>query len=421
MFRRRFNDHLEVMIMKKKLSISVLLALLLSLTACGVKTSSENKPPVSQPSGNSQSSVDDSDLSDTSDKVSEVSKPNDKEISDNTSSESGSKQTAGADYPTEEIETDVENTISALESEYDKLIAEIDTYDKYAANTAKVKAFYDKVLSDTSGLCLRLREYGADYAEAILSADSSCGDKIEEFNDLYDCIYSDACDEMYDNIYNGILDDMYDTYYKDIVGDAEYSDYSAWYEVFSNEYDWWSDTHSDVFEEWSDLRADILDLYSDVRSELWSDDIERANKKLEKFKKDVEKLKNGSSTAAPATTAPTTTTTAATAPVADDTPSKSESSTGDLVDGMRPEFKEAMDSYESFYNEYCEFMKKYYENPMDFSLLSEYSEMMEKTEEVDEKFDAWDSEDMNEAEYKYYMEVSARVLQKISGIFSSKE
>ncbi len=30
-----------------------------------------------------------------------------------------------------------------------------------------------------------------------------------------------------------------------------------------------------------------------------------------------------------------------------------------LVNGMRPKFKEAMDSYEAFYDEYCTFMKKY--------------------------------------------------------------
>ncbi len=31
----------------------------------------------------------------------------------------------------------------------------------------------------------------------------------------------------------------------------------------------------------------------------------------------------------------------------------------ELVDGMRPEFKAAMDSYEEFYDDYCELMKKY--------------------------------------------------------------
>ena len=85
----------------------------------------------------------------------------------------------------------------------------------------------------------------------------------------------------------------------------------------------------------------------------------------------------------------------------------------ELVDGMRPEFKEAMDSYEAFYNEYCDFMEKYSENPADLELLAQYSDMLSQLAEMDEKFEAWDSEELNAAELKYYLEVSARVTQKL--------
>ena len=81
--------------------------------------------------------------------------------------------------------------------------------------------------------------------------------------------------------------------------------------------------------------------------------------------------------------------------------------------GMRPEFKEAMDSYEAFYDEYCAFMKKYQENPADLSLLAEYANMMGKLTEMDEKFDAWENGDLNDEELKYYMEVQTRVTQKM--------
>lgn len=84
-----------------------------------------------------------------------------------------------------------------------------------------------------------------------------------------------------------------------------------------------------------------------------------------------------------------------------------------LVDGMRPEFKEAMDSYEAFYDEYCDFMKKYSETPSDFTLLLEYADMMTKAVEMDAKFEKWDDEEMNDAEMKYYLEVSTRVMQKL--------
>ena len=84
-----------------------------------------------------------------------------------------------------------------------------------------------------------------------------------------------------------------------------------------------------------------------------------------------------------------------------------------LVDGMRPEFKEAMDAYEAFYDEYCAFMAEYKENPSDMTLLLKYSEMMTKVVEMDEAFNKWDDDDLNSEELKYYLEVNNRVMQKM--------
>lgn len=85
-------------------------------------------------------------------------------------------------------------------------------------------------------------------------------------------------------------------------------------------------------------------------------------------------------------------------------------------DGLRPEFKAAMDSYEAFYDDYCEFMKKYMENPTDFSLLTKYASMITELDEMQKKFDAWNSSDLSNAELKYYLEVNARIQQKMAGI-----
>ena len=84
-----------------------------------------------------------------------------------------------------------------------------------------------------------------------------------------------------------------------------------------------------------------------------------------------------------------------------------------LVDGMRPEFKEAMDSYEEFYNDYCELMEDYMANPSDLSLITKYAEMMADLAEMDAAFAAWEDSDLNEAEMKYYIEVQSRVSQKL--------
>lgn len=80
---------------------------------------------------------------------------------------------------------------------------------------------------------------------------------------------------------------------------------------------------------------------------------------------------------------------------------------------MRPEFKEAMDSYEAFYDEYCAFMKEYSENPSDLTLLSQYGEMMTQLSDMNEKFEAWNEDEMNDAELNYYLEVSNRIAQKL--------
>ena len=85
-----------------------------------------------------------------------------------------------------------------------------------------------------------------------------------------------------------------------------------------------------------------------------------------------------------------------------------------LIDGMRPEFKEAMDSYEMFMNEYCDFMKKYAEsNGTDLDLLADYTEYMSKYTDVMGDFEALGNEEMNTAEMAYYLEVQTRINEKL--------
>lgn len=86
---------------------------------------------------------------------------------------------------------------------------------------------------------------------------------------------------------------------------------------------------------------------------------------------------------------------------------------GKLVNGMRKDFKEAMDSYEAFMNEYVAFMKKYNANPNDPTLMADYARYMSKYADACEKFNKWESADMNDAETAYYIDVQARVSKKL--------
>lgn len=100
----------------------------------------------------------------------------------------------------------------------------------------------------------------------------------------------------------------------------------------------------------------------------------------------------------------------------DDSEAESETSSDntELVDGMRPEFKNAMDSYEEFMNEYCDFMEKYAKSDgTDVGLLADYADYMSKYADVVESFEAWDDEEMNAVETAYYLDVQTRISKRL--------
>ena len=98
------------------------------------------------------------------------------------------------------------------------------------------------------------------------------------------------------------------------------------------------------------------------------------------------------------------------------TPAESQLPTTNGTETMRPEFKEAMDAYEAFYDEYCEFMEEYKKNPSDMTLLPKYTEMLEKVAEMNEAFETWDEDELSDAELKYYLDVTNRVMEKMADI-----
>lgn len=80
---------------------------------------------------------------------------------------------------------------------------------------------------------------------------------------------------------------------------------------------------------------------------------------------------------------------------------------------IRPEVKEAIDAYETFVDEYCEFMKKYSESDgTDLSILTDYFTFMSKLENYSDKMDAME-DDLTDAEYWYYIEVLNRCNEKM--------
>ena len=82
--------------------------------------------------------------------------------------------------------------------------------------------------------------------------------------------------------------------------------------------------------------------------------------------------------------------------------------------GIRPEFQQAMDSYEAFFDEYCAFMQKYAESDgSDLTLLADYASFMSQYSEMAADFEAWGEEELTDAETMYYLEVQTRINQKL--------
>lgn len=80
-------------------------------------------------------------------------------------------------------------------------------------------------------------------------------------------------------------------------------------------------------------------------------------------------------------------------------------------EGIRPEFKEAMDSYEQFFQEYADFMKKYSESDNQDAMLADYMDMLSKQVEVQNNLQEIDQSELNNEELKYYIEVNNRISQ----------
>lgn len=112
-------------------------------------------------------------------------------------------------------------------------------------------------------------------------------------------------------------------------------------------------------------------------------------------------------------TAPITTETKEPAKTETKTETKEQSSSNSST-SIRKDFKDSMDSYEKFMNEYVAFMKKYAKSDgTDLSMLTDYSKYLSKYSDMMSKFEKWDDQNLNDAEMKYYLEVQGRVSKKL--------
>ena len=82
------------------------------------------------------------------------------------------------------------------------------------------------------------------------------------------------------------------------------------------------------------------------------------------------------------------------------------------TNAIRPDVKEALDTYESFINEYVDFMIKYQESDNSIALLADYMSFMRRYELNESKLDALEK-DLNDAELVYFYEIVNRCNLKL--------
>ena len=83
---------------------------------------------------------------------------------------------------------------------------------------------------------------------------------------------------------------------------------------------------------------------------------------------------------------------------------------------VTPEFKEMMDSYEEFINKYCDFMVKYSNASAtdQASMLADYTDLMQQESDWLQRIDAIDESTLSAADDAYYLDVQARVTQRLA-------
>ena len=364
--------------MKKKFLLVSVLFLALILVACGGQSAKDVK---AEPEKNNVSA--------------EEEKASKAEL------QTGEIKASTIDELNELVPQEIDSRVVALNEKYEKLQTEIDTYDKYIANKEKMTDYYASVYNDMQDTCIRMREYCVKYAQIILESDKANDEKYDDLEEMYDVVYDDAGEDIYDEFYDGVLEDIYDVYYDGILDEAyDTVEYEEWSNARSEEYENWSDTRSDTYELWSDFRSEVYEFWSDLRSEFWDDDLDSAKDKIQDFQNDIVELKEEGGAKEKESEQPEKNSEANIEKEDSQSDKKKDNSEVDTEE-MRPEFKEAMDSYEAFYDEYCEFMKKYNANPTDTELISSYGDIMTEMVEMTEKFEAWEENALNTAELKY--------------------
>lgn len=293
---------------------------------------------------------------------------------------------------------------TAIADDLGKLTEKIgDSYDGYTQNLSAIDGWYAECRAEAAALYSKLMLLATDYYKMIVSTigidDYKAWDRAME--DCYDA-WDDSMEDFYDK-WDDSLEDAYDLFDK-IISDAyesisfnEASD--AWSDMYQKHSDAWGNMYQDYSDAWSDL----YNTHSDVWSGFYNGDSDidaliaaAANNKKPDTGKESDDAAN----------------TEKVQPKNDESTSADTSKASDSKE-VSPELKDALDSYEAFIDEYIEFMGTYNGSDDPLSMLSAYTDYMQKYTDMAKKMDEIDEDSLSGADYQYYLEVQTRVSGKL--------
>ena len=298
-----------------------------------------------------------------------------------------------------------------------------ESYEMYMAHTEAADTFYSQTIEEAQALYARLEAIELDYFRCVsaqgLEDYDTWDDAMEEFYDTW----NDAMEDYYD-AWNDAYEDVYDLS-DDLIGEAadelSYEEYSnLWLEMYDgysaawqNMYEAYSDAWSAVYQNYSDVWSGFYNEETDVEEILRQAEIEAA----EKEEAATEQAVDEESLEEPADSTDETLTSEPEVPQAT-APAENETDVQPAADdSIRPEFQEAMDSYEAFFDEYCDIMQKYNDSDgTDLTILADYASYMAQYAQMMKDFEAWEDEELTTAENLYFIEVQSRINQKLLAV-----
>ncbi len=307
----------------------------------------------------------------------------------------------------EEIEQKYKSVVEKLRQELDNAYAATgDSYESYVKNKQSIKNWYELVASESGELfdyTLRTAvKYYKEIAASKYRENSEAVDKA--LDDFYAVIDSKCMDYIYNEVHEKFFDELYEKYYKNVLDDSDVTDnYSDWLNEHTDFYSNWLSASTDFYSDWLDCSSDFFSDWLNVSAGFTFDNFD-VDSLIEKAPIDSSKNNQPEESSA-VDKSPE-----------ESTSNVSEDSTSLLAAIIRPDVKEAIDSYEEFIDEYCKFMKEYTSSSNPMLMMSEYLDYMQRLSDMSEKFDKIDDSDWTTAETAYYTEVMLRCQNKLLDI-----